>query len=289
MRLRTNVNAAWHALCQSCKSMNEGRESARRGNGRRIAPERGVIALLLAGIMAVLALPARHGWQPASARASGTPLFQVTEADFLQPKFASARAIQALNCLAAGMASFGGYDEFTSCVRYGREAAIAKVTRFSGSVLALLDVRFIARAQELPDGRFIYISEKFWERAFGRSPAALGATLNLHGFQHSIAGIVRATSSLLAGTDVWLPAQAGGIVGGSPSLRVIGGLRDSLGWKEAQARLLGVASQFSLEFLQDFLAGPRFVPLDRGIYFGAPERDWFASHGPALARLKRAG
>lgn len=285
--MKRGFEAVWHALCLPYGCMNGSIESVRRQNPRsasRITVEGLLIALLLAGIICVLALPSNASWR---VGVRGGSVFQMTEADFLQPKFASARAIQALNRLTGGVATFGGYDEFTSCVRLHDGVSIANITRIAGETLSVLNVPFILRSTEKQSGRSVFISEGFWERAFERDPGALGSTFLLYGLEYRIAGITRETTSLLAKTEIWLPIAARGILGESPCLRVIGLLREDLGWGQAQKQFINSVRAFRMDFLEDLLATPRLIPLDRGIYFGSPAREWIAQFIPNSA--KRAG
>jgi len=107
------------------------------------------------------------------------------------------------------------------------------------------------------------ISENYWTRRFGRSPAAVGARLIVGGTGHTIVGVMPRAfteSASLAGpsgTDVWLPAQlSAGLmqVREARFLTGVGRVRSKFGLAQAKADLARVQAEL----------GDRYPASDKG-------------------------
>lgn len=71
--------------------------------------------------------------------------------------------------------------------------------------------RFFAHAEDTSEPSFVIIGYKYWERAFSRSPAAIGATLNRDGRPFTIVGVApRGFSGVVPErhTQLWFPISA---------------------------------------------------------------------------------
>jgi hypothetical protein len=263
----------WHALCLPWPDMNDSIESG-RGKGGTGLVEKLLALVLLAAISLVLAWPEGRASAKNAAASDKPALFQMTENDYLQPKFASGKGIRALNRVAGDLASFGGYDEFTSCVRVRGGMSIANVTRYSGETLSLVGADLILRDDTEAGTPHVFITEQFWNDAFDCDATVLGSDLQINGASYRIAGVTRSSPLMLGKTDIWVPLPARSSLSESACLRIIGALRIEMGWNAAQKHLVRSLGGYRAEFLEDLRGAPRLIPLERGIYFGAQQGRW---------------
>src|SRR5688500_14719924 len=173
--------------------------------------------LLVIAIVAVILLPtARKAESDRPAR-----VFMLVENDFISPLFSSAMSIRKLNGLAKQVAQFAGYDDLRVRTELRGTDPLVNVTRYSGDLLAVLNVGFLLRTNYGGDA-FVYINETFWDRAFARSSNVLNMTIKLHDAVYRIAGVTREARGLLAGTEVWMPIRSRSAFGGLNSMRIVG-------------------------------------------------------------------
>ena len=98
------------------------------------------------------------------------------------------------------------------------------------------------------------ISRHLWQRRFGESPSAVGATLILNGRSYEVVGVVPSALpvyDLDPGNEVFLPVSAAGFSldrRGAHWLGVVGRLRDGVSVETARAELSGIAAALSREF-----------------------------------------
>jgi hypothetical protein len=231
--------------------------------------------MLLSGILAVaiIALVLLPG--PGQVRTYGSTarnLFILTEGDYLNPLLSTAKAVSILNCAVRQVAHFAGYDDLSMRIEIDNKVQIAKVTRYSGSLLSILEIRFarIEPATATNAECSIYITESFWASAFARKEDILGTTLRIQGVTYRIGGVTRDTSGLLADTDIWFAVSGRSIYGTMPCMRILGVLQPGTGWRAAQREL---AKCFD-EFLQDQpyaeMPGAKLIPVENSIYFREP-------------------
>jgi putative ABC transport system permease protein len=94
--------------------------------------------------------------------------------------------------------------------------------------------------------RLVLISHRFWQAQFGGSHDALGATLVLNGFPSQIIGILPADFQIARfDADVWEPHTTHRSVRGGQTWFVIGRLRPSVTFEQAQAEMSAVARRLN--------------------------------------------
>jgi predicted permease len=117
----------------------------------------------------------------------------------------------------------------------------------SPNLLPLLRVRPVLgrsfATEEAEQGqRLVLISHRFWQARFGGSHDALGATLVLDGFPCQIIGILPADFQIARlDADVWEPHTSGRTVRGPETWFVVGRLRPTVTFDQAQAEMSAVA------------------------------------------------
>jgi predicted permease len=95
----------------------------------------------------------------------------------------------------------------------GEESMRLLVAGVSRDFFRVLDVRpragrfFDPSEQQVGAAPAIVISDGLWQRAFNRSPSALGRTINISGYPSRIVGVMPAGQEFPASADVWLPAE----------------------------------------------------------------------------------
>jgi hypothetical protein len=194
-------------------------------------------------------------------------LFTLMESDYANPLLCSASAIRVLNGAVKQVARFAGYDEFSARVDLDNNIKLAKVTRYSGDLFSLIDVQFEYRDASSWNEPHLYISESFWERAFGRSSNILGTMLEVNQSSYRIAGITRTGTSFLHGTDIWLPVRSRSSLGGINSMMVIGSILDPARWSSAQRQIAAAIREYLSD--QPFFetTGATFVPVVNRLQF----------------------
>jgi putative ABC transport system permease protein len=94
--------------------------------------------------------------------------------------------------------------------------------------------------------RLVLISYRFWQARFGGSRDALGASLVLDGIPYRIIGILPADFQVARlDADVWEPHTARGAMRGAETWFVIGRLRPSVTFNQAQAEMTAIARRLS--------------------------------------------
>ena len=94
--------------------------------------------------------------------------------------------------------------------------------------------------------RLVLISHRFWQARFGGSHDAIGATLVLNGFPSQIIGILPADFQIARfDADVWEPHTTHRSVRGGQTWFVIGRLRPSVTFDQAQAEMSAVARRLN--------------------------------------------
>lgn len=120
-------------------------------------------------------------------------------------------------------------------------------TSVSPNLLPLLGVRPVLgrnfSTEETEQGqRLVLVSHEFWQRRFGGSYAALGATLVVNGVPSQIIGILPADFQIArVQADVWVPHASRRSVRGGQTWFVVGRLRPGVTFEEAQAEMSAVA------------------------------------------------
>ena len=219
--------------------------------------------LLAIAIVAVILLP------PARKAESDRParVFMLVENDFISPLFSSAMSIRKLNGLAKQVAEFAGYDDLRVRTELCGTDAFVNVTRFSGDLLAMLNVGFLLRTNYAGEA-IVYINEALWDGAFARSSNVLNMTIKLHEAVYRIAGVTREAQGLLAGTEVWMPIRSKSAFGELNSMRIVGALCRDCDWKIAQAALSEVFEQFMTEQVYTGTTGAKMLPITNVTHFG---------------------
>ena len=223
-----------------------------------------ILSLLLAvAIIAVALFPTA----PKAAGAKARMMFALVENDYISPLISSALEIRKLNRLAGELAEFAGYDQFWARADLQEKASIVNVTRFTGDLLAMLNVEFQLRTNYGGEA-IVYINETLWDRAFARSSNVLNMTIKLHEAVYRIGGVTRDTSGLLAGTEVWMPIRSRSAFGGLNSMRIVGALCQDCDWKAAQAELSEVFERFMTEQIYTATRGAKMLPITNSVQFG---------------------
>ncbi len=94
--------------------------------------------------------------------------------------------------------------------------------------------------------RLVLISHRFWQARFGGSHDALGATLVLNGFPCQIIGILPADFQIARlDADVWEPHTSRQSVRGAETWFVVGRLRPTVTFDQAQAEMSAVARRLN--------------------------------------------
>ena len=146
----------------------------------RLLPKRqraeAILSVLLAvAIVAVALFPT----SPKAAGAKARMMFTLVENDYISPLISSALEIRKLNRLAGELANFAGYDQLWARADLQEKPSIVNVTRFTGDLLAMLNVEFLLRTNYAGEA-IVYINETLWDRAFARSSNVLNMTIKLH-------------------------------------------------------------------------------------------------------------
>ncbi len=151
----------------------------------------------------------------------------------------------------------------------------------------------------------VVLSESFWERRFGRSPATVGSSILLNGHPFTVVGVA---ARQFAGTDAetpeaWIPLQmkttlapeSKGIFEARDGhwLQLIGRLKPGVNWAQARAAMDMRARQLSQRYPEErksgvLLAGATFLPpnVEKSVFLEISSRSGFApvvGVEPALA------
>ena len=121
----------------------------------------------------------------------------------------------------------------------------------SANLLSLLGVRLVlgrSFSTEEADERqrLVLIGHRFWQARFGGAHDAIGATLVLNGFPSQIIGILPADFQLAGLTaDVWMSHASRQSVRGGETWFVVGRLRPTVTFDQAQAEMNAVARRLN--------------------------------------------
>jgi hypothetical protein len=142
----------------------------------------------------------------------------------------------------------------------GDEPELVKGDRVTASFFDVLWVRpmlgavFTSRNEVGGSDRVVVVSYAFWQRHFGRDPAAVGRTLTLNGESYTIVGVMPAGFAYPPGSPqpadlwaLWIPRPQDRVRGGSGArslggLQSIARLRSDVSFDQAQAQLSQVAA-----------------------------------------------
>jgi hypothetical protein len=260
-RVKQSANQIWYTLCHHASAMR----TVCRGGARRGRVKFVLGALLALGIVTVLLLPSAG--QVRRFGSGARNLFMLTEGDYLSPLISSAKTVTILNCAAQKVGQFAGYDDFRTRIDISNEPHIANITRYNGNLLSLLGIHFERIEPATATEPSIYISESFWNEAFGRSENILGTLLKLHATNYRVCGVTRGTSALVPQTDIWLPVSGRGACGAMACMRIVGALEPRTDWRTAQRELLSCFEKFLQDQPYNGISGTRMLPMEPGIYF----------------------
>jgi putative ABC transport system permease protein len=121
----------------------------------------------------------------------------------------------------------------------------------SPNLLPLLGVRpVLGRSFSIGEAeqrqRLVLISHRFWQARFGGSLDALGATLVLNGIPRQIIGVLPADFAIARlAADVWVPHTSGPGVRGPETWSVVGRLRPTVTFDQAQAEMSAIAHRLN--------------------------------------------
>ena len=94
--------------------------------------------------------------------------------------------------------------------------------------------------------RLVLISHRFWQTRFGGSNDAIGATIVLNGLPSQIIGILPAGFQIARlDADVWVPHASRQSVRGPETWFVVGRLRPTVTFEQAQAEMSAIASRLN--------------------------------------------
>jgi putative ABC transport system permease protein len=94
--------------------------------------------------------------------------------------------------------------------------------------------------------RLVLISHRFWQARFGGSLDALGATPVLNGIPRQIIGVLPADFAIARlAADVWVPHTSGPGVRGPETWSVVGRLRPTVTFDQAQAEMSAIAHRLN--------------------------------------------
>lgn len=268
----------WHNICEWLAGM----KTVYTEQPGRVRAEIVASIVLSFGIIVAMVVPATR---PVGAPGFSEGLFTVTEGDYSSPLLSSARVIKVLNVAAREVARFAGYDDFATRVEFSNKISVVSVTRYSGDLLNLLNVGFIAGETSNLWTLPIYISEAFWDRAFGRDENIRGQQVKIHDVTYTIAGVTRDFRGMLSGTEIWLPIGNIRKLQTIPSMRIVGALNPSTSWTGAQNALSKCFVQFLGDHAYSEREGAKLVPLQKGMEM----TDLPVLAGNATSRVLAAG
>lgn len=232
-------------------------------------PTRGRNQLVLAVTLAIAIIFATALPGPGSTNArSLQTIFTLMEGDYHNPVLSSAGAIRVLNVAAKHIGRFAGYDELRARVDFNETSTVANVTRFSGDLLAMLNVRLELKERLTNIESIIYISESFWERAFSRSPDIIGAPLRVNQTVYRIAGVALSPANFLQNTELWIPVSGRGKLRDLNAFRVIATLLVPENWRSAQREIGLTFQQRGLRPDDAEFSTAKLIPLVNRISFG---------------------
>lgn len=251
-------SGGWHVACVHENWMKSGSGSIAAWLRLDIL----IAVVLTIGVIVAILIPANR------QRAEGDEnLFTLMESDYSNPLFSSAKAIRILNGAAKQVARFAGYDEFRARVDVQHDTTLAQVTRFSGDLFSMLNVKFESRDSTISSDADVYISESFWERAFARKREIIGTIIRINQAAYRIAGITRNGTGFLRGTEIWMPIKSRSVLGELDSMRIVGWLLEPDRWGAAQREIAAAIKEYLSDQPYFEEAGTRFVPVVNRLQF----------------------
>jgi hypothetical protein len=261
MRAETRPNRLWHAACKRRCAM----DTKHRSSPKRPRAEVILSLLLCAGIIGALLVPAKA--QFASSLPTESSIFTLVEGDYMSPLFSSPATIHVLNSVANDVAQFAGFDDFSGRVEVHDTKQVVNITRFSGSLLSILDLEFLLRERTNRHGSEMYISESFWIAHFAGRADVLGSEIVVHEMRYRIAGVIRSFEGLLSKTDLWISVNSRSPLARLNSMKILGALNDISDWNVAQAKLADAFKQPIIDQVYMEAKGAKLLPMTRGINF----------------------
>lgn len=142
--------------------------------------------------------------------------------------------------------------------------AYASASLFDVARLPAVAGRYYTAEEDKPGAEpVVVISEKLWERRFGRNPALLGRTIPVDGVQRTVIGIAPATLGLPRLAEMWVPIAPFGATqpswqsrGNNPGLYSFARLKPGITVEQAHADLerIYVARRAEFSWLKDVTA-----------------------------------
>ncbi|MBA3830551.1 MAG: ABC transporter permease [Chthoniobacterales bacterium] len=116
--------------------------------------------------------------------------------------------------------------------------------------------RVFSEDEDKPGGqRLAVISDALWQRAFGRDPAVLGRSINLHDQFYTVLGVMPPEMTSPSGVDVWLPLMRrvpdGWTRSMHPSLFAWGRLKPGVSVEQAQEQMKTIAAGLEKRYYSD--------------------------------------
>lgn len=216
--------------------------------------------LLLVAILITAAAPSPRAGKGGKA----DRIFYLAEEDYNTPFIGSYLMVRALPFGSDCFSGFAGYEQHFSRLETPERPVLAQVTRFAGRLLEVAEVQFIARAEPGSGGR-IYISERFWHEQFDAEVEVLGRELTVDGKAYRVAGITREQGGMFGDTDLWIAMSLREPAAQTESLRIVGRLREGVGWHQAEKELARFVRRLGIEQGQPFLW--RMIPVSGTLRF----------------------
>jgi hypothetical protein len=277
MNAKKPVIRFWHAACEQVRAMNR----EHRSLPKKARAEVILSLLLTVGIIAAALLPAKAQFKAVVPRERS--LFTLVEGDYMSPLFSSATTIHVLNSVANDVAQFAGYDDFSGRVKVNDALQLLNITRYSGSLLSILDLEFALRDTTNRSGGAAYISESFWKTNFGARADVLGTEILVHDMRYRIAGVVRDFDGLLSKTDLWISVNSRNPLATLNSMKIVGALNESSDWNAAQEKIVEAFDQPLIDQVYAEVKGAKLLPITRGINFG--EQSAIAAHRASHSKV----
>jgi hypothetical protein len=272
--VKANLKGAWHVFCIQAGAMDLVLLSLPKRTRREIF----MSVLLIVGIALAIIVPTPS--RTVSEDHSHGRLFTLVEGDYQDPLFSDVSLIHVLSGAGKEVARFAGYDEFKTRLDLESGATVARVTRCTGGLFSMLNIRFALRDKDFHELPIIFISESFWARAFGRRPDILETTVKMHQMTYRVAGVTTGVRGFLQSTDIWVPVRKGDSIAAINSMKVLGYLLETGDWRTAQQELTAAFRKYLGDAAYAETRGARLLPISDGILF----RD----QSPAIAANFRA-
>ena len=194
---------------------------------------------------------ARGGGMPGAKPPEPDALMSITAQDYLD--------WEDRQQIFEAMAAITGAGDYVVQLPNG-EPAVVKGDRVTASFFDVLRARpvlgtvFTSHHEAVGADRVVVVSHAFWQRAFGRDPAAVGRALTLNGESYTVLGVMPSGFAYPPGSpqpaDLWTAWVHGpqDRVGGTSGARSLGGvhsiarLRSDVSLDQAQAQMTQIAA-----------------------------------------------